>query len=141
MDTSVFGDALSNVNFSLSLRHGNRVSNLLTSSFKNVANSLPGKPISYIGGENYMLGSSQADSYSFNLSEFAGQNGLLLFTFNVDGLETEAEYYVDHIEELTSFTLLSQLDNVVITNEVPIPAAAWLFGSALAGLSVVRRRK
>ncbi len=26
-------------------------------------------------------------------------------------------------------------------NAVPVPAAAWLFGSALAGLSVVRRRK
>jgi hypothetical protein len=24
---------------------------------------------------------------------------------------------------------------------VPVPAAAWLFGSALAGLTVVRRRK
>jgi hypothetical protein len=30
---------------------------------------------------------------------------------------------------------------VPVANEVPIPAAAWLFGSALAGLSVVRRRK
>jgi hypothetical protein len=27
------------------------------------------------------------------------------------------------------------------TAAVPVPAAAWLFGSALAGLTVVRRRK
>lgn len=30
---------------------------------------------------------------------------------------------------------------VPVGNEVPIPAAAWLFGSALAGLIAVRRRK
>jgi hypothetical protein len=27
------------------------------------------------------------------------------------------------------------------TAAVPVPAAAWLFGSALAGLTVARRRK
>ncbi|MDA9820854.1 VPLPA-CTERM sorting domain-containing protein [Pseudomonadales bacterium] len=32
-------------------------------------------------------------------------------------------------------------DNVTITNAVPVPAAAWLFGSALAGLVAVRRKK
>ena len=35
------------------------------------------------------------------------------------------------------------VDNIVISNAnpVPVPAAAWLFGSALMGLSVVRRKK
>lgn len=32
------------------------------------------------------------------------------------------------------------LDNIIAT-AVPIPAAAWLFGSALAGLSLIRRKK
>lgn len=32
------------------------------------------------------------------------------------------------------------LDNVILSS-VPIPAAAWLFGSALLGLSAVKRRK
>lgn len=35
-------------------------------------------------------------------------------------------------------------DNLIVTSEVaavPVPAAAWLFGSALAGLTLVRRRK
>jgi hypothetical protein len=39
----------------------------------------------------------------------------------------------------------SGYDNVAITNAdasaVPVPAAAWLFGSALAGLVAVRRKK
>ncbi|HJP04021.1 MAG: VPLPA-CTERM sorting domain-containing protein [Gammaproteobacteria bacterium] len=33
----------------------------------------------------------------------------------------------------------SALDNIALT-AVPVPAAAWLFGSALAGLGWIRRR-
>ena len=32
-----------------------------------------------------------------------------------------------------------EVDNIVV-NVVPIPAAAWLFGSALAGLAFLRRK-
>jgi hypothetical protein len=41
--------------------------------------------------------------------------------------------------ENSSSTLLS-LDNITVST-VPIPAAVWLFGSALAGLGWMRRRK
>ena len=39
--------------------------------------------------------------------------------------------------------LETTFDNIAISNAnpVPVPAAAWLFGSALMGLSVVRRKK
>jgi hypothetical protein len=33
------------------------------------------------------------------------------------------------------------LDNIVVSNVVPIPAAVWLFGSALAGLGWLRRKQ
>jgi len=33
------------------------------------------------------------------------------------------------------------LDNVVVSSVVPIPAAVWLFGSALAGLGWMRQKK
>jgi hypothetical protein len=36
---------------------------------------------------------------------------------------------------------LGFLDNVVVDNVVPIPAAVWLFGSALAGLGWMRRKQ
>ena len=36
---------------------------------------------------------------------------------------------------------LSSINYAFINTEVPVPAAAWLFGSALAGLGVVRRKK
>ena len=39
----------------------------------------------------------------------------------------------------TSNAFANGIDNVVL-NTVPIPAAAWLFGSALAGLGWMRRR-
>jgi hypothetical protein len=34
-----------------------------------------------------------------------------------------------------------QIDNVVVSNVIPIPAAVWLFGSALAGLGWLRRKQ
>ena len=42
--------------------------------------------------------------------------------------------------ELTDATATS-FDNIALTSEVPVPAAAWLFGSALLGLVGVKRRK
>ena len=45
----------------------------------------------------------------------------------------------------TSKTTFSNSDHVNFdgstVSAVPVPAAAWLFGSALAGLTVIRRRK
>lgn len=40
-----------------------------------------------------------------------------------------------------SASLASNGDIDINVNPVPVPAAAWLFGSALAGLSIARRRK
>ena len=48
------------------------------------------------------------------------------------------EVYLLHIEFNPNY---KELGNLVITNPVPIPAAAWLFGSALVGLAGVKRRK
>jgi hypothetical protein len=44
----------------------------------------------------------------------------------------------------TSFCFVSaglEIDNIVVGAAVPIPAAVWLFGSALGGLGWMRRRK
>ena len=45
--------------------------------------------------------------------------------------------------DLSSAALLTDLGEFSANNvsAVPVPAAAWLFGSALAGLTVIRRRK
>ena len=49
------------------------------------------------------------------------------------------------LDNLASITFMDnsfpvQLDNIVV-NIVPIPAAVWLFGSGLAGLGFLRRKK
>jgi hypothetical protein len=56
-------------------------------------------------------------------------------TFNFDGSWSN----LTGIDVYTGYTGF-QLDNIVVT-AVPVPAAAWLFGSALAGLGWMRRRK
>jgi hypothetical protein len=39
------------------------------------------------------------------------------------------------------YRLYSFDGSTATVSAVPVPAAAWLFGSALAGLTVIRRRK
>ncbi|MEH6590520.1 MAG: VPLPA-CTERM sorting domain-containing protein [Halioglobus sp.] len=48
---------------------------------------------------------------------------------------------LDRLEiELTGNKAIS-FDNIALTSAVPVPAAAWLFGSALLGLVGVKRKK
>jgi len=72
----------------------------------------------------------------------------LIKTGNLEGTETNAYVF----ENLDSFdwayilldgTYITEIDQIShLTSVVPVPAAAWLFGSALLGLvGVARRRK
>ena len=72
---------------------------------------------------------------SIDLSTLAGKDADLVFY--LDFGKNISPYSNMRMEGQISF----DLDNVRITNPVPVPAAAWLFGSALAGLGVLRRRK
>jgi hypothetical protein len=56
-------------------------------------------------------------------------------TFNFDGSWSNLTG-IDVYTGATGF----QLDNIVVT-AVPVPAAVWLFGSALAGLGWMRRKQ
>ena len=62
-------------------------------------------------------------SHSYTLAPGANQFKLVLV-----GTNTGGEVGFDNVK----------IDNV---SAVPVPAAAWLFGSALAGLTAIRRRK
>ena len=48
--------------------------------------------------------------------------------------------YEVYYPEATPVPAIVEIDNILVS-AVPVPAAVWLFGSALAGLALVRRRK
>jgi hypothetical protein len=62
--------------------------------------------------------------------------------------ETSANYQfddswdnLDHVIFGAEVYFVGGMDNIVVTSAVPIPTAAWLFGSALAGLGWIRRKQ
>ena len=59
-------------------------------------------------------------------------------TYDLSGLGLTGLVGVDFVTDL-SVAVPYELDNVVV-NAVPIPAAVWLFGSALAALGWLRRK-
>ncbi|MEE3240970.1 MAG: VPLPA-CTERM sorting domain-containing protein [Pseudomonadota bacterium] len=77
---------------------------------------------------------SEAFETSIDLSALAGREAQLAFYFDFG--KSVSPYSNMRMEGEISF----DLDNVRITNPVPVPAAAWLFGSALLGLGFVRKK-
>lgn len=81
-------------------------------------------------------------AYSPNsVKKFAGTNGsnLWLLTWNVGNIaEYEGTFAIIGKSEAHTSVTNAAVD--VAVNEVPLPAAAWLFGSALAGLMIKRKR-
>jgi hypothetical protein len=66
-------------------------------------------------------------------------NGIDLAGFSIDSLQWTIDSF-EYNSGLGNVTLRSSL-TVNGQSVVPIPAAAWLFGSALLGLGVVKRKK
>jgi len=75
------------------------------------------------------------DIFSFTSGEVQGLTGLFasnVFYFTSDGTSSGQEIYLE------TLTATSREPG---PNPVPLPAAAWLFGSALIGAGIVGRRK
>jgi len=109
----------------------------------------PGNPRSELSLLNSLLGLSGADAIESATSiagsgnSFAAdyqyfgikQSTYIMFFENVSGAELDI-LFLNEFSHVTGFG--EQLNSV---SEVPVPAAAWLFGSALFGLSALGRRK
>lgn len=84
-----------------------------------------------------------------SIEVYDGSGGVILdFIFNIDqGYENVSILSANGISGFSLFSLNAiegntAIDNVVVTTAVvPVPAAVWLFGSALLGLLSVIRRK
>jgi hypothetical protein len=88
----------------------------------------------------YDLGSglfspSLGDSFDILTAEtITGQFDILALVALGNGLAWDIDYLIDAIDS-TDIVRLS------VVEAVPIPAAVWLFGSALFGLGAIARRK
>jgi len=78
----------------------------------------------------------------YTMFVYGGYRGLIGSTFNTkffvqdEGFES-TNFYRGPID----FTVVIEGDSVSAVSAVPVPAALWLFGSAIAGLGAVRARK
>lgn len=72
------------------------------------------------------------------MSTTVGQNPLTAWTFQFHGSDDVA-YKSAHADSTTNYTYVTNL--VWVAAPVPVPAAAWLFGSALVSVGWMRRKK
>ncbi len=86
----------------------------------------------------YSWGDNWGNGVDFNATNLLGQSSDVYFTSFVDGVGSMATY-----DPLMSASLASDGTFALsAVSAVPVPAAAWLFGSGLVGLvGVARRRK
>ncbi len=90
--------------------------------------------VSYVNKTDTEANTYTTDRQYFSIKK---QNNLWFFE-NTSGVEVTVTALG---EEWSHTTEYGPIDQVEPPSEVPVPAAAWLFGSALLGLGVVKRRK
>jgi hypothetical protein len=106
--------------------------------------------LAVVNWENIMGRTTEAapgDFYSFGL--YLRENDPVLRAMGTRNLNANSSRLADNWVYSDEYTLNASIFNgtagygtfLVRTSEVPIPAAAWLFGSALLGLGVFKRRK
>ena len=95
----------------------------------------------YPGGKNYLkgyAGSTLLYEMEFDVPQVVNnaEPSLEYFVINMQGIDRL------HLSSDTPSTSYNVMDSMSYTvNAVPLPAAAWLFGSALLGLGIIKRRK
>lgn len=103
-----------------------------------------GLTVGKINGKNYLflLLERSSDIVVFNIDDV--KNPLYVSIIKGIGKSPEGITFVDNDGKpfiLASYEYKNILTARIDITEVPVPAAAWLFGSALLGLAKVRRKK
>lgn len=85
-----------------------------------------------------LFSASLGDSFDiFTAETFVGEFDILTLAVLGAGLQWDVSYLLDFIGK----TDVLRLSVVSSASAVPVPAAAWLFGSALIGLVGIKRKK
>lgn len=93
--------------------------------------------ISYNGGSSSSQTITADTGGAFDTNEYIALNAVGVTSLDISGIYNGNIFFV----EATQF-FVAGLQGVTVTpSEVPVPAAAWLFGSALLGLSQLKRLK
>ena len=128
---------------------GDTATGLLSFSFDLFVNSsLIGDQASLTGTSVLDLGASTLITTLHTCSDANGKicsgifsagtpdNGVDTLSINFDGIDTFSYISTDHNNGTTT-----TIDGTIQLAPVPLPAAAWLFGSALIGLAGIRRHR
>jgi hypothetical protein len=99
---------------------------LLSLDYTRVGSLAPYQVVGHIDGGGSVSASFSGVGEVFEWNLFNFDSSWINLT-SVDIIGTPLDFY--------------GIDNVVVVSAVPLPAAVWLFGSALAGLGWMRRRK
>lgn len=86
-----------------------------------------------------LAGSGGGGDLESTIFSSVSQNGIDLAGFSIDSLQWTIDSF-EFSSGINQFILKSSL-TVNGQSVVPIPAAAWLFGSALIGLAGIKRKK
>lgn len=117
-----------------------------TNVYSNLSVTTGSSPNQDLGNGSYSGSPFASDSNDFEVEGSCGQISTwecaIGMSFASDlNEEVEVITILSGYEASAANALQNGLTGTVTANVVPIPAAAWLFGSALAGLGWARRKK
>jgi hypothetical protein len=130
---------------------GNAIQN--GSNYANAVNLSGGNPLNLAENTSYVITNTASDGYHGSSVTFNGSTGDWggFFALDVDtAIGSAAQFYYvslldgseGYTSDVQSFGLFSLANNGTLSySAVPVPAAVWLLGSALAGLFGVARRR
>lgn len=157
-DTGVASGGVSGTNWSLT-QTGDTFTDLSWSMTNNTSSGLvslafdgaPGLTVfdTYFGGVVGTAGSALGKDFATNLAGDSAITATYSNAVAINGASAVGDIFHNIFVDFSqygggafgNFMITQDTDNDSRLNEVPVPAAAWLFGSALLGLAGIGKRK